>query len=347
GEVPEQQAGFDMVPFDFAATRRDADAAMANYALQDACAVAMEALRETNKFLQEKEPWMRKADEDRPYRLEVVRVCLEAVFCVSHLLVAFLPTACTRVFEKLGLSPVPTSSLKTDFTNIPSGTKVTVGSILFGMLDLPEEVVAPQAAPEGAGEQLQTKAAAGPAAAGAAAAGKTQGGAGEEAQGDAFSRIEMRVGRITKVWNHESADRLYCEEIDVGEDAPRQIASGLREHCTLEEMQGRLVLVVCNLRPAKLAGFTSNGMVLAAKSEDGKVELVRAPEGSVVGERVRVEGSEGEPLTPAQVKKKKAFEELAKHLRTDDSKVATFQGKPITTSGGACTADTVAGGTLS
>lgn len=64
----------------------------------------MEALRETNKFLQEKEPWMRKADEDRPYRLECVRVCLEAVYCVSHLLVAFLPTACTRVFEKLGES---------------------------------------------------------------------------------------------------------------------------------------------------------------------------------------------------------------------------------------------------
>lgn len=62
----------------------------------------MEALRETNKFLQESEPWMRKGDEDRPYRLECVRVCLEAVYCVTHLLVAFLPTACTRVFEKLG-----------------------------------------------------------------------------------------------------------------------------------------------------------------------------------------------------------------------------------------------------
>lgn len=62
----------------------------------------MEALRETNKFLQEEEPWMRKSEEDRPRRLEAVRVCLEAIYCVSHLLVAFLPTACTRVFEKLG-----------------------------------------------------------------------------------------------------------------------------------------------------------------------------------------------------------------------------------------------------
>lgn len=110
---------------------------------------------------------------------------------------------------------MPTSSLKTDFTNIPAGTKVTVGSILFGMLDLPEEVVATEAAPGGAGEQLQTKSAAGPAAtangggaapseakASAKANGKkqgAQGGGGEEAPGDAFSRIDIRVGRITKV----------------------------------------------------------------------------------------------------------------------------------------------------
>lgn len=64
--------------------------------------MTMEALRETNKFLQESEPWMRKTEEDRPYRLECVRVCLEAVYCLTHLLVAFIPTAGTRVFEKLG-----------------------------------------------------------------------------------------------------------------------------------------------------------------------------------------------------------------------------------------------------
>eukprot|EP00752_Nemacystus_decipiens_P011387 g10117.t1 len=357
GVVPERQPGFDFVPFDFAATRRDVDAAMANYALQDACALTMEALRETNKFLQESEPWMRKADEDRPYRLECVRVCLEAVYCLTHLLVPFVPTAGTRVFEKLGLAPAPISSLKADFTNFPAGTKVTVGSILFGMLDLPEEVAATAVAPGGSGEQLQTQAAAspGPAVAnggGGGGASSTSSkpkpkpkpkpaGGGQEAEGDPFSRIEIKVGRITKVWNHETADRLYCEEIDVGEGEPRAIASGLREHCTLEEMQGRLVLVVCNLRPARLAGFSSNGMVLAAKGADGKVELVRAPEGSVVGERVAVEGSEGEPLTPAQVKKKKAFEDLAQHLRTDDNKIATYQGRPITTSAGACTADTL------
>ena len=71
---------------------------------------------------------------------------------------------------------------------------------------------------------------------------------------------------LFKVWHHPDADKLFCEEIDVGEESgPRQIVSGLRDHYTLEEMQDRKVLVVCNLKAAKIAGINSNGMVLAAK----------------------------------------------------------------------------------
>ncbi len=81
-----------------------------------------------------------------------------------------------------------------------------------------------------------------------------------------FTKIEIKVGKIIKVWNHETADKLLCEQIDLGEETgPRDIASGLREHYSLEEMQDREVLVVCNLKPAKIVGFMSNGMVLAAK----------------------------------------------------------------------------------
>jgi methionine--tRNA ligase beta chain len=77
------------------------------------------------------------------------------------------------------------------------------------------------------------------------------------------------------VWNHPDSDKLYCEEVECGEAQPRSIASGLRAHHTLAEMQNRLICVVCNLKPAKLAGFVSDGMVLAAQGSDGKVELVR------------------------------------------------------------------------
>jgi methionine--tRNA ligase beta chain len=85
-----------------------------------------------------------------------------------------------------------------------------------------------------------------------------------------FTKIDIRVGKIIKVWNHETADKLFCEQVDLGEETgPREIASGLKEHYTLEEMQDRDVLVVCNLKAAKIVGFVSNGMVLAAKVSRG------------------------------------------------------------------------------
>ena len=70
-----------------------------------------------------------------------------------------------------------------------------------------------------------------------------------------FCRVDLRIGKITKVWEHPDSDALFCEEIDVGEDAPRQVASGLRKYCKLEDLQDRMVLVVLNLQPRKMAGF--------------------------------------------------------------------------------------------
>jgi aminoacyl tRNA synthase complex-interacting multifunctional protein 1 len=90
--------------------------------------------------------------------------------------------------------------------------------------------------------------------------------------------------------------RSYCEEIDVGDaTGPRQIASGLRAHYSLEEMSGRRVVVITNLKPRPLVGFTSAGMVLAATAPDtGKVELLAPPPGAAVGERVTFAGHIGE-----------------------------------------------------
>merc|ERR1712146_172398 len=150
--------------------------------------------------------------------------------------------------------------------------------------------------------------------------GKKQGGGNEVEQPD-WTKIDIRVGEIVNVWNHPDADRLFCEEINVGEEAPRKIASGLREHYTLEEMRGKKILVVCNLKSAKLAGFESSGMVLCAKKED-KVELVSVPDNSIVGERLSTMelGSSitsFEPFTPTGVKKKKIMDMIAEGLKTN------------------------------
>lgn len=151
------------------------------------------------------------------------------------------------------------------------------------------------------------------------------------------SKLDIRVGVIQKVWEHEEADKLYCEEIDLGEErGPRQIASGLKAHYSLEEMQGRKVLVLANLKSRKLVGFPSHGMVLCASSEDGTVQFVEPPDGAEIGERVMVDGFDGEPATENQVIKKKMLDAIFPDLATDASGVATYKGKPLSTSAGVC-----------
>lgn len=151
-----------------------------------------------------------------------------------------------------------------------------------------------------------------------------------------ISKLDIRVGVITKAWLHEEADKLFCEEIDIGEDEPRKIASGLRAHYNLEDLEGRRVLVLANLKARKLVGFPSHGMVLCASASDGSVKFVEPPEGAAVGERVTVDGYAGEPATENQVLKKKMLEEIFPDLRTNGDGVATYKGAPLKTSAGPC-----------
>ena len=154
-----------------------------------------------------------------------------------------------------------------------------------------------------------------------------------------ISKLDIRVGVINKAWEHPEADKLYCEEIDLGEESgPRQIASGLKAHYSLEEMQGRKVLVLANLKSRKLVGFPSHGMVLCASSGD-QVEFIDPPADAKVGDRIMVEGYDGEPATENQVIKKKMLDAIFPDLKTNGDGVATYKGTPLKTSdGGACSA---------
>ena len=127
---------------------------------------------------------------------------------------------------------------------------------------------------------------------------------------------------------------VYVEEIDVGEEQPRTVVSGLRKFVPIEEMQNRLVVVLCNLKPTKLKGILSAAMVLAASNADHtQVELVCPPEGSKPGERVTFDGYPGEPdaqLNP----KKNVWESVYPDLSTTDDCVAVYKGSPFKTSTG-------------
>jgi len=164
-------------------------------------------------------------------------------------------------------------------------------------------------------------------------------------------KLEFKVGQITKVWVHPEADKLYCEEIECGEEKPRQIASGLRRHYTLEEMQGRRLLVVSNLKPKKLVGFPSSGMVLCAAEtkEDGSenVEFVEPPEGAILGEIITFEGlPPPEPFSGAQVEKKKVFQACGVGMKTTEDGIAAWNGHVFMTSAGPCKSATIKNGAM-
>jgi methionine--tRNA ligase beta chain len=150
-----------------------------------------------------------------------------------------------------------------------------------------------------------------------------------------INSLDLRVGIIRSVVRHEGSEKLYCEDIDVGEDELRPIASGLVPFYSLEEMQGRRVVVVANLLPRKLVGFKSNGMVLCASKvdSDGKevVEFVDPPASAVPGERIIGSGLSSLPLSAKQCDKRKAFETLASNLIVDSNGFAMWNGLPLVT----------------
>lgn len=92
-----------------------------------------------------------------------------------------------------------------------------------------------------------------------------------EKQREGFSKLNLKVGKILEVKQHPEAEKLYIEKIDVGEEEPRQIISGLKDYYTKEELLHRKVIVVANLKPAKLRGEKSYGMVLLAENEEGEL----------------------------------------------------------------------------
>ena len=155
-----------------------------------------------------------------------------------------------------------------------------------------------------------------------------------------FSRFDLRVGQIRSVQRHPDAEKLYIESIDVGEDKPRTVLSGIAEHFTPEELVGRLVVVFCNLRPAVMRGIESHGM-LAAADNGTIVELVEAPQGSKPGDRVFVPGYEFEScgdLIDGRKKDKKLFDQVFAEWKTDDDRCqVVYRDVPMRTQLGTCT----------
>merc|ERR1719402_592431 len=156
------------------------------------------------------------------------------------------------------------------------------------------------------------------------------GGDNPEAPVD-ISRLDLRVGKIVGVDKHPDADSLYVEQVDLGEGKTRTIVSGLVKHVPIDAMKDRVAVFMCNLKPAKMRGVLSEGMIMCAVGKD-KTEILVPPANSEIGDRVSFADYPGTPdsqLNP----KKKIWETLKPDVRTNADRVATYKGCPFNIQG--------------
>jgi methionyl-tRNA synthetase len=337
--------------------------------MRDALKTAMMIGKAGNWFFQETEIW-KVLKEDRAAAGAYISACFGTVVLLASLLEPFMPSFSRKVLEQINLSDLVTLDEGLEAKVAKIGDLVEAGHMISSKEPVPlfrkitdDEVSALRQRYAGTQssrvEQASSEAMSAPAAEKPKAAKttpkdvkdqkkppKAQKKAADADKPIDISRIDLRVGQITKVWKHPEAESLYIEEIDVGEGAPRTVVSGLVKYISLEDMQNRYVVLVCNLKPANMRGVKSHAMVLAATSQDGaSVELVEPPKGASIGEKVIVEGYGGEAdeqLNP----KKKVWEQVQPDLATNETLQACWKGIPLSTKHGACTVKSISKGSI-
>lgn len=152
-----------------------------------------------------------------------------------------------------------------------------------------------------------------------------------------LSYLEIRVGKIIEISKHVEADELYIEKVDIGENIPRTIVSGLVNYCAIEELLKQEVIVVCNLKSRTIKGVISSGMLLCASNiESTKVKPITPPVGLELGSLIKFKGHKSEPTTSGN-KANKSFTKIYKDLFVNDIGNATYKGIEFMTSKGPVT----------
>ena len=232
----------------------------------DAITEIFNIFRRCNKYIDETMPWALAKDEAKKDRLATVLYNLvEAITIGASLLEAFMPETSDKILSQLQTEKRELSAMD-QFGLYPDGGKVTdKPEILFARMDIKEvmeKVEAMRAAeapaeekkeePEEEGIDIEAK---------------------PEITYDDFAKLQFQVGEIIACEAVKKSKKLLCSQVKIGSQV-KQIVSGIKAHYTPEEMVGKKVMVVVNLKPAKLAGILSEGMLLCAEDADGNLSLM-------------------------------------------------------------------------
>ncbi|WP_347563271.1 methionine--tRNA ligase [Lactonifactor sp. BIOML-A4] len=247
------------------AAREKVAAKMEDLRVADAITEIFAVFKRCNKYIDETMPWALAKDESKKERLSTVLYNLVEGICIgAGLLESFMPETTQKILCQLHAEKRSYEQLSS-FGLYPSGSKVTEKpEILFARLDVKEVLAkveekkaaeAPQeesSAPESNGIDIEAK---------------------EEITFDDFMKMQFQVGEILSCEEVKKSKKLLCSQVKVGSQV-RQIVSGIKAHYTAEEMVGKKVMVLVNLKPAKLAGVVSEGMILCAENENGELALM-------------------------------------------------------------------------
>ncbi|MDN4619627.1 methionine--tRNA ligase [Paenibacillus sp. PsM32] len=239
----------------------------------------------TNKYIDETQPWVLAKDEANQPQLDSVMYHLvETLRIVSVLLQPFLTRAPKKIWEQLGITEgelTAWESIRT-YGQIPVGTTVVKGDPIFPRLDSKEEVAY---IVEAMGGVLTAATETTPSTTPASAPVEVEESQAPEISIDDFAKVELRVAQVISAEPVKKADKLLKLQLDLGTEQ-RQVVSGIAKFYTPEELVGRKVICVTNLKPVKLRGEESKGMILAASHGD-QLTLVTVPDGMPNGAIVK------------------------------------------------------------
>lgn len=248
-------------------------------ALQD----IWQLIGECNRYIDQNMPWVLAKSEEGKERLKTVMYVLcECIRIVAILIAPTMPRTPARIFEQLGVSDPALCGFETaaHFGLLPAGGKVQKGEALFPRIDIKKELadIVPTPVQEPKPEKQP-----------APKAEKTPAQDNGLITIDDFARVRLRAARVTAAEKVEGADKLLKLTLSLGPDEPeRTVVSGIAKFYTPEEMVGKQVVVVANLRPAKLRGIRSEGMILCASdAQDKTLKLITVEPGVEDGADIR------------------------------------------------------------
>ena len=252
------------------ATPAKVTAKMDQLRVEDAITEVFALFKRCNKYIDETEPWVLGKDEAKKDRLSTVLYNLvEAITIGASLLEAFMPNTTDKILAQLGAQKRAYDQMDQFGLYQSGGHVVEKPEILFMRLD-PKEVLAKA-------EEIKQK----QIAEAKAESGETEEEVidiepKEEITFDDFMKMQFQVGEIIACEEVKKSKKLLCSQVKIGSEV-KQIVSGIKQHYSAEEMVGKKVMVLVNLKPAKLAGVLSEGMLLCAEDAEGNLALM-APE---------------------------------------------------------------------